>query len=75
MTTNNTYRIYIRSNEHPRTINTPMRGRTYYTLVECEGKEAFTSKLNELVNEGHTVLDVRKGFGGARVDWTAFIKQ
>ena len=75
MATNHTYRIYIRSNEHPRTINTPMMGRTYYSVIEAEGTDDYITKLNELVARGEKVIEVRKGFGGARIDWTAFIKQ
>ena len=42
-----TYRIYIKSNNNPRTINTPMMGRTNYTCIQVVGKEAFIAKLNE----------------------------
>lgn len=61
--TNSTYRIYIRSNEHPRTINTPMMGRTDYSVIEAEGREAAIEKIRELKAEGKHVYEVRYGFG------------
>ena len=30
------YTLYFRSNEHPRTINTPRNARTNYSTVECD---------------------------------------
>lgn len=62
--TNSTYRIYIRSNEHPRTINTPMMGRTNYSVIEVEGRDAAIEKIKELRREGKNVYEVRYGFGG-----------
>jgi hypothetical protein len=62
--TNSTYRIYIRSNEHPRTINTPMMGRTNYSVIEVEGREAAIEKIKELRAKGENVYEVRYGFGG-----------
>ena len=75
MTTNNTYRIYIRSNEHPRTINTPMMGRTYFSIIEAEGTDDYITKLNELVARGEKVLEVRKGFGGAFIKYWEHINK
>lgn len=69
----NTYRIYIKSNEHPRTINTPMMGRTYYTLITVVGKEAFIAKLNELVQAGEHINEVRYGWGGVYVKYWEYI--
>ena len=43
----NTYNIYIRSEGHPRTVNTPAMGRTCYEVIRIEGKEAFTAKRSE----------------------------
>ena len=57
------YRIYIRSNEHPRTINTPANGRTYYTLITVEGKENLLSKVAELRANGEFVTDIRTNLG------------
>jgi hypothetical protein len=69
----NTYRIYIKSNEHPRTINTPMMGRTNYTCIQVVGKEAFIVKLNELVLAGEHITEVRYGWGGAYVKYWEYI--
>ena len=55
------YRIYIRSNENPRTINTPTNGRAYYTRINVYGKPAFVEKLNELHRQGAQILEVRCG--------------
>ena len=63
------YRIYIKSNEHPRTINTPRNGRTNYTKITVEGKEAFITKLNELVANGEEIQEVRFGYGGYVCYW------
>jgi hypothetical protein len=57
------YRIYIRSNEHPRTINTPMMGRTYYTLITVHGKDALIAKVTELRNAGEHINEIRTGLG------------
>ena len=59
------YRIYIKSNKNPRTINTPMMGRTYYEVIEVQGnKEALESKVAELQNAGKTITEIRTGMGG-----------
>ena len=62
--TNSTYRIYIRSNEHPRTINTWRCQRTNFSVIEAEGREAAIEKIKELRREGKEVYEVRYGFGG-----------
>ena len=71
----NTYRIYIHSNKHPRTINTPMMGRTNYEVIEAVGKEEFIAKLNELVAQGKTISEVRYGWGGAYVKYWEYINK
>ena len=48
----NTYRIYIRSNANPRTINTPMMGRTNYSIITVEGAAAMYAKVADRQN-GH----------------------
>lgn len=58
-----TYMIFIRSNEHPRTINTPRNGRTYYTLIEVEGREALIAKVAELRANGEFIKDIRTHLG------------
>jgi hypothetical protein len=71
----NTYRIYIKSNNNPRTINTPMMGRTNYTLITVTGKEAFIEKLNELIANGATINEVRYGWGGTYVKYWEYINK
>ena len=71
----NTYRIYIKSNNNPRTINTPMMGRTYYTVINVQGKEAFITKLNELISAGERINEVRYGWGGVYVKYWEYIKK
>lgn len=53
------YRIYIHSNEHPRTINTPRNGRTYYTCFECATKADVLAKVIELAEQGITPYEMR----------------
>ena len=69
----NTYRIYIKSNENPRNINTPMMGRTNYTCINAIGKEEFIAKLNELVKAGEVIREVRYGWGGSYVKYWEYI--
>ena len=57
------YMIFIRSNEHPRTINTPMMGRTYYTSVHVEGREAMEQKVAELKHNGFDVYEISTYLG------------
>ena len=57
------YNIYIRSNEHPRTINTPMNGRTNYTKITVQGKEALRNKVLELVRDGVIINEIRTDLG------------
>ena len=58
-----TYRIYIRSNEHPRTINTPKMARTYFTCFEVAGKENALAKAKELIATGEQVLEITTVLG------------
>lgn len=69
----NTYRIYIKSNKNPRTINTPMMGRTHFDAVEAVGKEAFITKLNELVAKGEAIQEVRYGWSGSYICFWNYI--
>ena len=57
------YRIYIKSNKNPRTINTPANGRTYYGLIIVDTREALTGKLKELRSNGEVITDIRTGLG------------
>lgn len=67
------YRIYIKSEKNPRTINTPRNGRTYYEMITVEGKEAFIIKLNELIEKGEVIREVRFGYGGSYVRYWNYI--
>ena len=60
---NKNYHIYIKSNEHPRTINTPMMGRTYYTKITVQGKEELVNKVNELRAKGEVIREVLTDLG------------
>lgn len=53
------YRIYIKSDKHPRTINTPMMGRTYFECFEVEGRQAMEEKVAELFNAGEVIREIR----------------
>ena len=57
------YIIFIRSNEHPRTINTPRNGRTYYTAIRVQGKQALIEKAAELQNAGECILEISTDLG------------
>ena len=69
------YRIYIKSNKHARNINTPMMGRTNYEVVTVKGKESFITKLNELVQAGEEIREVRYGYGGSYVCYWEYINK
>ena len=58
-----TYNIYIKSNEHPRTINTPRMGRTYYTKVVVKGMDALKAKVAELKANGEVINEIRTNLG------------
>lgn len=59
------YRIYIRSNEHPRTINTPMMGRTNYSVIKIFGSfEDMVAKAKELKSQGIIINEIRSGLNG-----------
>ena len=53
------YHIYIHSNEHPHTINTPHCARTYFTCFECATKEEVIAKVLELAEQGITPYEMR----------------
>ena len=71
----NEYRIYIRSNKNPRTLNTPNNGRAYFSVIVAHGKQEFSEKLNELIANGEKVLEVRKGYGGHYVKYWEYIRK
>ena len=53
-----TYFIYIKSDKHARTMNTPKMGRTYYEKFVVEGKENMVAKVRELKAKGEVVTEV-----------------
>ena len=58
-----TYTIFVRSNEHLRTISTPMMGRTNYTAIKVRGKADLIAKVDELRANGVIVSDIRTSLG------------
>lgn len=59
MKNNKTYLIFIRSNEHPRTINTPANGRTYYSRIDFIGtKEELKTKIAQLKANGEIISEI-----------------
>lgn len=57
------YHIFVRSNENPRTINTPCNGRTYYTLIVVKGWEALENKVAELLSAGEKINEIATELG------------
>lgn len=57
------FRIYVKSNNHPRTINTPAMGRTYYDVIVVDTRAAMEAKVNELRANGEIVNDIRTNVG------------
>ena len=53
------FRIYINSNENPRTINTPNNARMYYTCFECATEEEVVAKYLELTKQGIAPYEMR----------------
>ena len=54
-----TYTIYLRSEEHPRTINTPPNGRTYYSIFKTQTYAETAAKVAELRASGEIVTEIR----------------
>lgn len=57
------YMIFIRSNEHPRTINSFRNSRCFYTMFEVRGIEACKAKVAELRANGEKVTSIRTNNG------------
>ena len=57
------YNIYIRSDEHPRTINSYANARCYYTKIVVHGKQELAAKVAELRANGETITDIRTNLG------------
>jgi hypothetical protein len=60
------FRIYIRSDRHARTINTPTNARTYYDVIIADTRKALLRKLKELRAMGKEIIEIRTALG-ARV--------
>ena len=58
-----TYTIFVKSNKHPRTINTPMMARTNYDTVEVDSKEKVAHAVATLRARGEVVLCVKTNLG------------
>jgi hypothetical protein len=50
--------IFTKSNKHPRTINTPTMGRTYFDCVEVNGLHNMQAKVAELFKAGETITEI-----------------
>ena len=57
------YNIYLHSNEHARTINTPMNGRINWTKIVVHGKDALLSKVAELRRNGERITEICTNLG------------
>lgn len=57
------YMIFVKSNEHFRTNNTPMMGRTYYTCYHVASRTDLAVKVQELRNSGAEITDIRTNLG------------
>lgn len=58
-----TYNIYIRSNEHPRTINSFANSRCWYTRIPAYGREDLVNKVAELRESGANILEITTPLG------------
>lgn len=58
-----TYFIYIKSDKHPRTINTPINARTYFDKIIAEGVEEMMRKVKELQTNGAQILEISTPLG------------
>ena len=56
--TETVYKIYYKSAKHPRTINTPTMGRTYYSTLTVKGNNLLTTIL-EFIKVGKVITDIR----------------
>lgn len=66
MTNNNNnkqYFIFIRSNEHPRTINSYKNQRCYYSRIDVIGRKTLEEKVAELRAKGEIITDIRTELG------------
>jgi hypothetical protein len=42
-------------------------------MIPIDGKEAFIAKLNELVEKGEVIREVRFGYGGSYVKYWEYL--
>ena len=54
--------VFVKSDNHPRTINTPANGRTYYDVIVVNRLDLET-KLAELRAKGNIVQEIRTPLG------------
>lgn len=60
----NNYRIFIKSNNHPKTINTPNNARLYWNKIEVNGtRQELIEKVNELKNNGTAISQICTNLG------------
>jgi hypothetical protein len=52
------FEIHVFSNEHPRTINTPMMGRVYWSAFYFNNTKQLKRALIDLVNSGYIISKV-----------------
>lgn len=57
------YTIFVRSNEHARTINHFRNARTYYTAIRVNGKAELAAKVSELRAAGEIVSEICTDLG------------
>ena len=57
------FRLYIHSNEHPRTINSYANSRTYFTCFECNSEAEAINKYLELKAQGIIPYEIRTPLG------------
>jgi hypothetical protein len=58
------YLIFIKSNNNPRTINTPMMARTNYDCIRVNGRANLETEVSRLRAEGQHISEVRTALGG-----------
>ena len=57
------YLIFIKSHNHPRTINTPMMGRTNYDCIRVNGRANLEAEVSRLRADGQDITEVRTVLG------------
>ena len=58
----NNYRIFIRSEKHPRTVNSFRNSRCYFDIIEVSGnRDDLKKKVRELLDAGEHISDIYFG--------------